>query len=343
MDTLDELRQHLQWAIELEHSTIPPYLCALYSLDGERNPEAGRVIGSVFAEEMLHLALAANLMNAVGGTPKLDTPEMLREHPYPLPHSDGSVQVQLMPFGAEALELFLGIERPASRDAPAVVEGYGTIGQFYAAIEAGIRALSDKVGEEAVFCGDPARQVGEMHFRTGGGKVMPVTDVKSALAALAEIVEQGEGAARTDVWDGEVDVFHPEREEVAHYFRFQELKHGRRYVAGDTPQSGPSGEAIEVDFDGVLPMRPNPRTADYPVGSPIRVAQEEFNNDYCLLLHLLERTFDGEPARMGEAVRQMYKVKGQAQALMKMPTGDGKTTAGPTFEYVPVELRAPRQ
>ncbi|WP_222870067.1 ferritin-like protein [Actinomadura decatromicini] len=31
--TLDELREHLQWAIELEHATRPPYLCALYSLD----------------------------------------------------------------------------------------------------------------------------------------------------------------------------------------------------------------------------------------------------------------------------------------------------------------------
>jgi len=35
--TLESLREHLQWAIELEHFTIPPYLCALYSLDSGRN------------------------------------------------------------------------------------------------------------------------------------------------------------------------------------------------------------------------------------------------------------------------------------------------------------------
>ncbi|TMR31208.1 ferritin-like protein, partial [Nonomuraea zeae] len=81
IDTLDSLREHLQWAIELEHATLPPYLCALYSLDPERNPEATEVIGSVFAEEMLHLALAANLLNAVGGRPRLDIPEMLPPHP----------------------------------------------------------------------------------------------------------------------------------------------------------------------------------------------------------------------------------------------------------------------
>ena len=33
LGSLDGLREHLQWAIELEHSTIPPYMCALYSLD----------------------------------------------------------------------------------------------------------------------------------------------------------------------------------------------------------------------------------------------------------------------------------------------------------------------
>src|SRR5947208_16921497 len=31
--TVESLREHLQWAIELEHFTLPPYLCALYSLD----------------------------------------------------------------------------------------------------------------------------------------------------------------------------------------------------------------------------------------------------------------------------------------------------------------------
>ncbi|MFB9205343.1 ferritin-like domain-containing protein, partial [Nonomuraea spiralis] len=38
--TLGSLREHLQWAIELEHATLPPYLTALYSLDPERNPAA---------------------------------------------------------------------------------------------------------------------------------------------------------------------------------------------------------------------------------------------------------------------------------------------------------------
>src|SRR4051812_14581321 len=216
---------------------------------------------------MSHLGRAANLPSAVGGAPKRDTPELRPPYPHPLPHGDRSVHVHLAPFGPEALELFLRIEQPASADAPPQTDEYRTIGQFYAALETGLRALCDELGEERVFSGDPARQIGELHLRGGGGEVLPVHDLKSALAALAEVVEQGEGAARTDVWDGDRDVFHPEREEVAHYYRFQELRLGRRYRTGDTPRSGPTGEEIAVDFDGVLPMRPDPRTADYPEGS----------------------------------------------------------------------------
>jgi hypothetical protein len=73
--TLESLREHLQWAIELEHFTLPPYLCALYSLDAARNPDASEVVASVLVEEMLHMTLAANLLNAVGGHPRLDTPQ----------------------------------------------------------------------------------------------------------------------------------------------------------------------------------------------------------------------------------------------------------------------------
>ncbi|SNS74934.1 Zn-finger domain of CDGSH type-containing protein [Streptosporangium subroseum] len=336
--TLDSLREHLQWAIELEHATLPPYLYALYSLDPERNPEAVEVVGGVFIEEMLHLALAANLLNAVGGRPRLDTLQMLPPHPRRLPHGDRSLEVALVPFGPEALEMFLRLERPAPPGGPAEGEDYETIGQFYAAIEQGLRRLSDTLGEGAVFSGDPARQVSAAHFRHTAGHLVAVGDLDSALAALREIVEQGEGSAGGGVWDGEQDVFHPEREEVAHYYRFQELKAGRRYRRGDTPRSGPTGEPISVDWAGVRPMRHNPRLDDHAVGSAIRTAQEEFNHTYCAVLHLLEQAFNGSPNLLAVATGTMYALKAQTQALSRMPDENG-TTAGPTFDYVAPELR----
>ncbi|MFC5263106.1 ferritin-like domain-containing protein [Kribbella qitaiheensis] len=336
--SLAGLREHLQWAVELEHATLPPYLCALYSLDPKRNPEAFEVVSGVFVEEMLHLALAANILNAVGGQPRLDSPRLLPSHPRRLPHGDRSLELSLAPFGPEALEMFLRIEQPAPPSAPAEADRYETIGQFYDAIEGGLRELCARLGEREVFSGDPARQVSAGHFRHSGGRLTVVTDLASALAALEEIVEQGEGTARGEVWDGDEDIFHPEREEVAHYYRFQELKLGRRYQRGDTPQSGPTGEAVTVDFDGVRPMRHNRRLADHPPGHPIRVAQEEFNHTYCAVLHLLELAFNGSPRMLSVATGTMYALKAQAEALMGMPDGEGRT-AGPTFDYVAPEER----
>jgi len=137
-------------------------------------------------------------------------------------------------------------------------------------------------------------------------------------------------------------VFHPQRDQVAHYYRFQELKLGRRYRRGDTPRSGPTGDLISVDWEGVRPMGTNPRTSDHAPGSRIRAAQEEFNRSYCALLQLLERAFDGAPQMLGSAIGAMYTLKAQAQALMQIPSEDGLTTAGPTFEYVASDRRAAR-
>jgi hypothetical protein len=331
--TLESLREHLQWAIELEHFTIPPYLCPLYSLDPDRNAEAAEIITSVLVEEMLHLTLAANILNAVGGRPRIDTPRMLLPYPRPLPHSDGSFEVPLARFCPETLEIFLEIERPALPGAPSEGDQYESIGQFYDAIRRGLVELCEHLGEANVFRGDPDRQVTDADVYTGSGSIVTVTGLDSALAALEEIVDQGEGA-QLDVWDGDVDVLHPEREQVAHYFRFQELKLGRRYQRGDTLQTGPTGETIAVDWDAVLPMRANPRSSDHAPGSAIRTAQEEFNRAYCSLLHQLHHAFNGRPDVLMPAVGSMYGLKDLARALMQMPTEDGLTTAGPTFEYV---------
>jgi len=342
ISSVENLRDHLQWAIELEHSTIPPYLCALYSIEPGRNLEAIEVISSVVVEEMLHLTLAANLLNAVGGRPRLDIPKMLPGHPRPLPHSDRSFEISLFRFGPEAIESFLKIEKPSPKIDHPEGDSYETIGQFYQAIERGFRELSAILGEANLFCGDTARQVTDQHFYSGGGRIIPVVNLATSLAAQEEIVEQGEGGAHSRVWDGDSDVFHPERDQVAHYYRFQELKLGRRYRRGDTPRSGPTGDPIAIDWDGVRPMRTNPRTANHVAGSPIRLAQEEFNHSYCTLLQSLEEAFNGAPQMLGAAIGAMYTIKALAQGLMQMPTEDGLETAGPTFEYVSPERRAKR-
>jgi hypothetical protein len=61
--TLPFLRQLLQQAIEVEHSTIPLYLTALYSIV-DSGSFAAQAVRGVVIEEMLHMTAAANVLNA---------------------------------------------------------------------------------------------------------------------------------------------------------------------------------------------------------------------------------------------------------------------------------------
>ena len=338
IQTIDSLRTHLQWAIEVEHCTIPPYLSALYSIKDGHNQEAREVILSVFLEEMLHMTLAANILNAIGGKPQLDKPDFLRPYPLYLPHSSRAFMVPIAKFSRETIDVFLQIEKPEDADAPGADDRYETIGQFYRAIEEGLETVCRTLGVENVFTGDPARQIRpELMDYDGGGRIIAVTDLESALQAIDEIEEQGEGLKHAEVWDGDRPMFHPEREEVAHYFRYKALLHGRTYQRGDTPQSGPTGDAFAIDWDAVHNLRPNSHVADYPSGSAVRAKMLEFNLAYSNLLRMLHQAFNGQPQHMAVSVGTMYQLKNLASELMRMPAVDGATVAAPSFEYMPLQ------
>jgi hypothetical protein len=330
--TLESLRSHLQTAIELEHSTIPAYLSALYSIKEDTNREASTLIRSVVMEEMLHMALAANVLTAVGGYPSINHAKFVPSYPTPLPHSNASFEVSLERFSKQAIRTFLRIERPEKPDTPPKADGYSTIGQFYAALEEGLKWLCAELGEHRVFTGAPALQVTPEYYYGGGGEIVVVKDLESALKALHVIVAQGEGIDHT-LFDGDHHFFH-ERKELAHYFRFNELHEERHYQSSDKAGSPPTGKPLPVDWEAVYPMRKNPKAADYPVGSEIRRKLDAFNEAYMGLLNHLHRAFNGEPKLLFEVVPRMYALKELAVSLMKIPSGDGKTTVGPSFEFV---------
>ena len=75
--TREQLHDYLHAAMQLEHATIPPYLTALYSIRPGTNADAFHVLRVTVVEEMLHLTLAANILNAVGGTPDLTKPDFV--------------------------------------------------------------------------------------------------------------------------------------------------------------------------------------------------------------------------------------------------------------------------
>ena len=84
---LPSLRNALQSALKLEFFTIPPYLTALYSLTGtSRGAQYARsIIRNVVRDEMLHMNLVCNILNAIGGDP--DVRAAVPAYPNPIPMS----------------------------------------------------------------------------------------------------------------------------------------------------------------------------------------------------------------------------------------------------------------
>lgn len=332
--TVEQLRRHLQTAIEVEHSTIPPYLCALYSIDDSINDAtstfAYRTIQGVVMEEMLHMLLACNILNAIGGHPAINTRHFVPSYPTYLPHSSDAFLVPLQKFSKAAVGVFLQIEQPAARTAPPQANHWDTLGQFYHAIAQALRRL-DRETPGGIFTGDRSHQLGSHHFYGGGGKLIEVHGLADALLAINEIVGQGEGMNGSIV-DPDHRLF-GEEIEYAHYYRYNELMMERRYLPRDKPQDPPSGPPVVVDWNAVYNMRENPRMADYPPGSELWQKTREFNQTYMALLGSIHHACNGKPETLGQAIPLMYDLKYKAQALMQMPVGGGQT-AGPSFEFV---------
>jgi rubrerythrin len=316
----------LQQAIELEHATIPVYLYALYSLDADRNGEVAAILESVVIEEMLHMTLAANVLNALGGAPQIDRAGFIPTYPGPLP---GGVQsdltVNLAPFSATQLATFLQIEEPEDPltiKAAAVAADTITIGEFYTAISDAIAALGN-----GAFVDPPRNQVGPALMRES----VVVVDVPTAQLAIQTIIEQGEGTSTSPeevVGDG-----------FAHYYRFMQIQKGHLLVPapGNTPPWAYAGAPVAVDPAGIYDLPVNPALTPYPPGTAQAFANDNFNYTYTSLLFALHRLFNGDASRaqFNRALGLMMSLKGQAKAMAAGIPNPGVVT-GPTFEYLAV-------
>jgi hypothetical protein len=330
-ETLPELRTFLQAAIELEHLTIPPYLTAMYTLKPGSNVAAYDVIRSVVVEEMLHMSLAANLLTAVGGTPDIAHPEFVRAYPARLPYSGLPMLIPLASFAPETIDTFLAIERPAPPDTPPDDQGWVSIAQFYAALRLGLERIVAREGPERVFTGDPEHQIGPDDVYNSGGEVVEVVDLRTAREAIEIIVDQGEGAHESIFEEGAA-VGGP-LPELAHYYRYNEIRLGRRYDRHDTADSGPTGPALSVHWDQVYRIDPAARVSAYPAGSAVRAHAEEFNLRYAELLQHIQQGVTGRPEAMRAAIPAMLRLKYQAQTLLANPfPGRPGLHASPTFE-----------
>lgn len=338
ISTVGDLACHLQWALSVELSTIPPYLCALYSVR-DRASAAARLVRDVVIEEMLHMALVANLMNAIGARPSL-RPKYVPLYPGYMPHhAAGGPFIQLQPLSAElARTVFMAIERPEPYPkAPAEGDRFKTIGQFYHAIEQGFERCC--AADPQLFERDTGFQRSDTYFGGGGGEPMLVHDLNSAKRALKEITEQGEGAPLAhppfpgeqpfggyDNYgmrpDGTYGPIIGTPWEMSHYGKFKQLATG------------------EVEVPPTHPMQANP--SDEELEGPVRKCSELFDACYTAVLVALERAFtstETDAAFFGQALSVMQFVLPQlAAVLMRTPLQHGADpalgpNAGPSFVY----------
>lgn len=341
IENRDDLISYLNAAMSLEHATIPPYLTAYYSIRSTTNSDAAHILRVVAVEEMLHLTLAANVMNAVGGTPDLTTPGFVPSYPAYLPDGENDFTVDLRSFSPEAVETFCQIERPgrAPSGSPRLMPmsdrrkrhlvssptalgmRFYSIGEFYAEIIDGLEKLA--AADPGFFRGDPARQIGPEYFYSGGGQAIVVTDLDSARRALRFISAQGEGLD-CGMYDDDG--------EMAHYYRFRQLQLGRYYELGDHPDT-PSGPSLGIDWDDVYKVKVSARLADYPAGSQLAETARTFNADYGDFLALLTKAFNGQPSLLQDAVCDMFRLRDGFNRLVRNPLpGSGGLHAAPTFE-----------
>ena len=350
-----EHREHLWYllaeAAQVEHLIMCQYLYASFSL--KAGPEDGltaeqaaavarwrEVLTGIAIEEMLHLALVFNVMTAIGAAPPLRRPNFPRRSE-DLP---GGVQFRLLPFGADALTHFLYLERPegmertdAEEFVPTIpprepiepgeaisrAQDFGTVGHLYRGIEQGLAALSGRSGERGLFVGPRRAQATPELFRWP--QLVAVHDLASAMAAIDEIIEQGEGA-RGD-WRS------------AHYGRFLGIWEEYAKLTEASPAFEPAFPVIAAftrqpyDVTEPQPLLTNPLT---------RSIAEVFNLGYEVLLQVLNRFF----THTDETDEQLQTLVGAAFGLMAGvlrplgrtlprllagPDHPGRT-AGPTFE-----------
>ncbi|MEV4677131.1 MULTISPECIES: ferritin-like domain-containing protein [Actinomadura] len=373
-----ELARHLHAAAQVEMSTIPLYLFALYSLrvGGHSQWSAPRgvlrTMTGIAIEEMLHLALVRNLMVAIGHGDDirfydrafLPSYSSYMLHRYNPKDEEGArIVLELKRLSKKHVGSFRRVEMPDNVDKTATTFRahdtdplqYTSLGAFYRAIELGFRSLDGKI-EWAI--PDVRKQYKRGFWNEYGNfKPIRVYDQATAKQALDLIIEQGEGTVREheriEVGRGVDD--------YTHYQKFLRIEQGVEGIgAGDgTPDK-------EIDLDDPLmtwPVVSNPKIEEFTDQPAVHSLMELFNAAFCYTLCLLDETYrhttrDVRTVKVPGTLREekysrryglerngiaamqgvLYPI---AQALVSTPIeGDGeRRNAAPSFQFFDFDAR----
>ncbi len=321
---LDWLKSSLQAAIELELATLPPYLCAMWSIRDTAAGSPGKVvydlIDSVVRQEMTHMGLVCNLLTGIGGKPKIVEGYVENiAYPGPLP---GGVRPQLNVYLSGLTKPFLHdvmmqIEFPENGPVPITsAQTFPTIGDFYDAIQDAFASLAPTI--------DTAAQLNSPLVQ-----VAPIVDLAGAAAAITLIKSQGEGSSDSP-FDGP---------ELAHYYRFAELYVGAKLIA--SPGGGFAFHGDPIPFPDTLTMAPVPKGGYVNAAANVAALLDTFNGIYSSMLDNLDKAWQTtDTSALKAAVTSMRQLRPAARNILQQPLpGAVDGFYGPDFRYIPPQQR----
>lgn len=381
--SLDDVKRSLQTAIRFELSTIPLYMTALLSIRPGYNTEAKKTLKHVMIQEMAHTSLAANILNAINGRPIMNKAYALPIFPSPSPNNPDTYMI-LGPLSKNKIEhIFMEIEKPAAtvevecrrsilaKNDSRYILGYScpitdnprTISQLYNNILQGLIHLEEKaqLRNSSIFSNSKEKQLdGEHWYSDVEGKPFAVTNIKSALQAIEQIVEEGEGS----------DPCNPltSKNKLSHFYLFSQMLKERDIILHSNEScvssNGHGLYMIETEYchnmstsktcsitysfsgrkrplaaEGIWPMIEDPQIWKYKINSKAHRYSLQFDSMYTKLLKCFHNVFNGEIFKMKNCMAMMYNLMVQGEKLVRTPieeNGDPLIgpNAGPTFSFI---------
>lgn len=286
ISTLPDLQAALQTAMQLEFATIPPYLCAQWSVDSNNDPSGvSGLIEDIVVQEMFHFALAGNMLSAINGTVSIANASFVPVYPTNvLPGGiPQTLPVDLKPLSQQQLEVFMQIELPEFPPIALALDGKppATIGAFYDTIAVGFTKVNPTINPNANF--------------VNMQEAVKITSIADAQAAIERIKSEGEG---TSVSPDQPSV---DGTELAHYYTFKEILKGKQLVQtnGTWGFTGPAIQFPTVTNFTKSTITPSPSLA--------------FSKTFSQLLTSLQSCWTSG-ASVG--IGAMFTLKGQGQGLI---------------------------
>jgi hypothetical protein len=323
------LQQALQRAIELELSTLPPYLCGYWCLKDPSSYPAAQILKIIY-QEMFHIGLACNMLSATGKRPEVLKGFQSIAYPGPLPGGvvptcdgklvpcDRNFQVML---GFDDFHAFAWMaaqieypEHPVPRQMVFGLEAtFPTIGQFYDAILQAFQDSNDEIPYDL------------QNQRTGTLGLFAIDDVCKAIAAIQQIKQQGEG--------GDKNPFSGPNQ-LSHFYAFGELYNLHKYRFDPITEQGDfDGDPISLPYDQVYEMTPVPLRG-YPA-PPAEVI--DFDHAFTRMLCHLDRAWaPGGAAELALATVEMPALTAKATQLLskEIKRTDAPGIYGPQFKLI---------